>query len=180
MGKGVQQQLKQKIYSRVDLDTSSSFRFFNESETPSKFGNIDAPSKIDENSLFECEKVNLYVLRSNGAAVDSVFLGLLTQLILETFWQIKQNTTTEIISYHTGTILTYPMAVAAAGASAYNPAAILTGSFTMDIIWKIFGGQNINVTLQNPDGIDFTGVTLICELEGNIDRAQNVEPQVGA
>jgi len=175
MGKGVQQQLKQKIFSRVVLNASTSFRFFNETDTPSIFGNIDAPSKIDENSLFEVEKVNLYVMRSNGAPANAATLAIVSAMISDTFFQIKQNTTTEIISFHTGTVLAYPMEVAAAGAAAYNPAAIFTGSFTMDILWKIYGGQNISVVMQNPTAVDLTGIDLIVELEGNIDRSQNVD-----
>jgi len=171
----VQQILKQKIFSRVDLDASTSFRFFNESDTPSKFGNIDSPSKIDENSLFEVDRINFFAMASDGAPLVTATLALVAQFIESTFGTIKQNTVNEIISFASASVMVAPLAVAPAGASAYNPAAVLSGSIEMDIKWKIYGGQNINVTIANPEANDFTGISILIELEGVIDRSQSVE-----
>lgn len=171
----VQSILKQKIYSRVDLTADSIFRFFNEQNTPSKFGNIDSPSKFDQNANVEVHRVNLFVIRTDGTAVDKTTLAKVAALIESTFWTFKQNTINEIISFATAAVLVAPMDVAAAGASAYNPLAILSGSFEFDIIWKIAGGQTINISMLNPEAVDLTGISVLMELEGVIDRSQSVE-----
>jgi hypothetical protein len=169
----IQQILEQQYYSKVALAALSVYRFFvNATGGQDQNNNIDLSNQIDANSLFQAERIELNLMRSDGAPVDSLALAQIGLIVRNMFFQIKLNNTTVVYTGSVSSLIKPPLAVAAAGASAYSPDKILNGGQRFNVPLMVRGGQNISVELLNPSASATALITAEFVLFGTIDRTK--------
>jgi len=170
----IQQLLEQCFYSKVDLSAASIFDFFTVGGGPKISGNIDSSQEINGNSLFACHNMCLNVMRQDGSALQNTDVELIAQLQRKTFLEMKLNNTTTVYSISLSQLFQAPLAVAAAGASAYDPVHIVKASQNFNLPLLIQGAQTLSVEVHNPSVQNLTGLTLEVGLFGIIDRTKIV------
>jgi len=175
--KVVQNVLTQNFYSKVNLSAATQFRFFTVSDPPSRINtNVDTSQQIDANSDFLMHKMDFSVMRLDGAPVDSLAFAQIGLLVRNTILQITLNSVNVVYTTALASIMTAPIAVAAAGASAYNPTNVLKATVEFPVKLLIRGGQNFAVELLNPLASSLVLLTAQVDAYGVIDR-ENVVSQ---
>jgi hypothetical protein len=161
------------IFSKRALTTAKPLRFF-DNPGLSANDNIDSANQIDMNSDFALHRIECNVMKTDGSALVTADVALLAKLQKETWINFLKNTTDKAWSSSISSLMAAPMAVAAAGAMAYDPFHIVRGGTTLNVPLIIQGGQNINVTLNWETASDFTTLTMELVLWGIIDRGKTV------
>lgn len=169
----VQDVLDYEIYSKIDLNTAQSFRFFNENDQNAN-GNIDQPSVIDANADYMAHYLDVNFLATDGDPLEDTDIALIASILKETWINFQINTAAKVWIASLSSIVRFPMAVAAAGASAYNPVGIVNGSYKFNVPLLIPGGQNINVTLNRQTATNYSGITMELVLLGIVNRSMFV------
>lgn len=166
----VQDVLDYEIYSKVPLTAAQSFRFFNENDQNAN-GNIDQPSVIDANADYMVHYLDVNFVATDGAPFDNADLAIISSILKETWINFQINTAAKVWIASLSSIVRFPMAVAAAGASAYTPVGIVNGTYKFNVPLLIPGGQNINVTLNRQTATNYTGITMELVMLGIVNRS---------
>lgn len=166
---GVQDVLDTPIYSKVALSAAQNWRFFNGNDQDAE-GNIDQPSVIDANSTYLVHYLDANFMKTDGSPIEDSDLALISAIVRNTWINFQLNSVSKAWIASMSSIVKAPLAVAAAGASAYNPVGIVNGSYRFNVPLIIPGGVNINVTLNRKNATDYTGMTLELALLGIVDR----------
>lgn len=166
----VQDVLDYEIYSKVPLTAAQSFRFFNENDQNAD-GNIDQPSVIDANADYMAHYLDVNLMTTAGTPLVDTDLDIISKILKETWINFQINTAAKVWIASLSSIVKFPMATAAAGASAYDPRNIVNGTYKFNVPLLIPGGQNINVTLNRQTATNYSGITMELVLLGIVNRS---------
>lgn len=123
------------MWSGKDLSAASTINFFDSTGVPGPNENTSLQSSglIDQNKDYDVKRIEFYVMKASGGAMTDAELAQLSALIRERYVMIYTNESSRKWNAPMASILRYPLAVAAAGASAYNPVDILSGFMSINM-----------------------------------------------
>lgn len=166
------------MWSRVDLGTAKPVQLFSLGGGPNSATSLTTPNKIDQSADFNIKRIEFTVQTTSGAPFKDADLVLVGTLLREYWAQIYTNQSRRSWMNHLGAMIVPPMAVAAAGASAYDPARVVNGGCFINVEdgLVIKGGEAFIMTLNcETPATDLTGLTLLTVLWGklrNVSTAQ--------
>lgn len=123
------------MWSVKDLSAASIINFFDSTGVPGPNENTSLQSSglIDQNKDYDVKRIEFYVMKQTGGGLVAADLDTLGALIRERYVTIYTNESKRSWNAPMSALLRYPLAVAAAGAMAYNPDVILGGYMTINM-----------------------------------------------
>lgn len=143
------------MWSKKDLTTVKPLSFFDDIGGPNEKTSLQTANMIDKNKDFDVKRIEVNVMATDNAPLELADVAKIAILQAGFFIQIFTNEARRAYAVPLHALLKAPFQVAAAGASAYNPA------------WVVNGGANINM----PDGEGLVlkgGEAFTCQLSSSV------------
>lgn len=121
------------MWSAKDLTALTTQSFFDEGAGPNERTSLLTPNKIDNNKDYDVKIIEMFIMKTDKTPMVDTDLAKIAGLNTDWYLEVDTNEVRRSWYCPIGAILRYPMAVAAAGASAYNPMAIVAGSITINM-----------------------------------------------
>lgn len=165
------------MWSRVDLTTAKPTAFFAEGGGINNKTSITTPNKIDNLKDFDIRRIEVSLQATDKQPLETADLAKIA-LLQRNYWaQLYTNDTRRSWFAHMGSLLAYPLQVAAAGAAAYNPVDVVKGAMNINVDkgLVIKGGDAFQFLLTSEDTADdLTGLTMIVTLWGRLYKTMTV------
>jgi len=142
------------MWSKKDLALAKPIDFFNQTGGPNEITSLLTANVIDQSKDFDVKRIEVNVFATDNAPLETADIAKIALLQAGFYLQIYTNETKRSWAAPMHALLKAPMQVAAAGASAYNPA------------WVVNGGCYINM----PDGEGLIlkgGTAFTCQLSSS-------------
>lgn len=166
------------MWSRVDLSAAKPIQLFSAGGGPNAITSLTTANKIDQNKDFDIRRIEFSIQRTDKTPLVTADLSLIGALLREYWCQLFTNETKRSWFAPMGGLVKYPMQVAAAGASAYDPVNVVSGGTFINVPegLVIKGGEAFLMQLTSEvPATDLTGLTLYTVLWGRLfalDRAK--------
>lgn len=121
------------MWSAKDLSAATTQNFFDVGGGPNESTSLLTQNQIDTNKDYDVKIIEMYIMNTSKTAFVAADLDKIAGLQNDFFLEIFTNEARRSWSAPVGGILRYPMAVAAAGASAYNPMAVVAGAISINM-----------------------------------------------
>ncbi len=162
----LKQRFDQPIWSKVALTGATQISFFNVGGAPTAANSIAQPNTVDQNADYIIKRIEVNLLTTAKTPFVTADLVLIGLLLSDCWLSLFTNQNQRAWYTSMSSLIKFPMAVAAAGASAYEPSMVVAGGTTLNEEIVIKGGQNMNFQLQNPSASALTGLTMEIVLWG--------------
>lgn len=120
------------MWSTKTLTTVKPLNFFDVGGGPNELTSLATPFLIDMTKDFDVRRIEVNFMASDKAPLEAADVALISKAVHDYYLTLKINESKFAWWAPLSALVKFPMAVAAAGASAYNPA------------WIVNGGANIN------------------------------------
>lgn len=166
------------MWSRVDLTAAKPIQLFNTGGGPNAITSLTTAGKIDNTKDFDIRRIEFSIQRTDKTPLVTADFSLIGAMLREYWVQLYTNESKRAWMCPLGCLIKYPMQVAAAGASAYNPVDVVNGGTYINVPegLVIKGGDAFIMNLASEVvATDLTGLTLYTTLWGRLyalSRAQ--------
>lgn len=153
------------MWSRKTLAAAKPVNFFDEGGGPNEKTSLLTPNLIDQNKDYDVKIIEVNLMRTDKAPLEDTDLAIISKLQAGFYLQLYTNETKRSWAAPMHALLKAPMAVAAAGASAYNPAWIVNGRAVINMPdgegLVIKGGTGFQCLLNSTQSaLDLTGLDM--------------------
>ena len=159
------------MWSVKALAAAKPVNFFDQTGGPNELTSLITANMIDRNKDFDVKRIEVNIWATDQAPLETADLAKLSLLMAGFYLQIYTNEARRAWACPMNALLKFPMQVAAAGASAYNPAFIVSGGANINmpagegLVLK--GGEAFTCQLSSSvAATDLTGLTMSVVLWG--------------
>lgn len=159
------------MWSKKALTAVKPTNFFDEIGGPNEKTSLLTANMIDKNKDFDVKRIEVNVMATDNAPLELADVNKLAILQAGFFIQIYTNEANRAYAVPLHAMLKAPLLVAAAGASAYNPAWVVNGGAYINmpdgegLVLK--GGEAFTCQLSSTDlALDLTGLSMSIVLWG--------------
>lgn len=159
------------MWSKENLTAAKPVLFFNQNGGPNSVTSISTAQKIDQNADFTIKRIETNILKTDKTAIVAADLDKIALLLNEWFLQLFVNQNDRVWYAAMSNLIQYPMLVAAAGASAYDPVHVVNGGTFLNEPVTIKGGEAFQMSLNSDVAAsDLTGLRMEVVLWGMLDK----------
>lgn len=159
------------MWSKKALTTTKPLNFFDEIGGPNEKTSLQTANMIDKNKDFDVKRIEVNVMATDNAPLELADVAKIAILQAAFYIQIFTNEARRAYAVPIHAMLKAPLQVAAAGASAYNPAWVVNGGAYINmpdgegLVLK--GGEAFTCQLSSTDlALDLTGISMSIVLWG--------------